>query len=105
VFFELNGQPRNVTVVDKSLESKVARRTKADPADPLQVAAPMPGSVVVVAVKVGDQVAPGQKLLSMEAMKMETTLYSDKAGKVAEILVGAGSQVETGDLVVRLSAG
>jgi pyruvate carboxylase len=61
----------------------------------------MPGMVVNVAVKVGEQVAKGTKLLSLEAMKMETTLYAERDAKVAEVTVQAGSHVETGDLVVR----
>ena len=49
----------------------------ADPNDPNQVAAPLPGLVVGVAVVAGDPVRKGQKLLSIEAMKMETTLYAE----------------------------
>ena len=101
VFFELNGQPRDVTVEDLSLEVAVSRRTKADANDPAQVGAPMPGMVVNVAVKAGDKVAQGQKLLTMEAMKMETTIYAERDGQVAEVLVAPGSQVDTGDLVLR----
>ncbi|HEV3342074.1 MAG TPA: pyruvate carboxylase, partial [Pirellulales bacterium] len=66
VFFELNGQPRDVTVEDLSLEEAVSRRTKADPNDSSQVGAPMPGMVVNVAVNAGDRVSQGQKLLTME---------------------------------------
>ena len=101
VFFELNGQPREVRVLDHSLEGEVAVRKKADPNNPAHVAAPMPGVVVTVAVHAGDKVAQGQKLVSMEAMKMETTLYAERDGKIAEVLVQPGSQLETGDLVVR----
>ncbi|HJT32840.1 MAG TPA: biotin/lipoyl-containing protein, partial [Pirellulales bacterium] len=101
VFFELNGQPRDVTVRDVSLEEAVARRAKADPGDPKQVGAPMPGMVVNVAIKSGDTVARGQKLLTMEAMKMETTLYAERDGQIAEVLVEPGAQVDTGDLVIR----
>jgi pyruvate carboxylase len=101
VFFELNGQPRDVTVEDFSLEEAVHRRTKADANDPTQVGAPMPGMVVNVAVKPGDEVAQGQKLLTMEAMKMETTLYAERDGRIAELYVAPGTQVDTGDLVIR----
>ena len=101
VFFELNGQSRNVTVQDRSLEAAAGQHPKADAADPSQVGAPMPGSVVTVAVHVGDTVSKGQKLLSMEAMKMETTVYAERDGKIAELLVRPGVQVETGDLLVR----
>ena len=104
VFFELNGQPREVEVADRSLASTVRETPKADPNDPLQVAAPLPGLVVGVSVVVGDPVRKGQKLLSIEAMKMETTLYAERPGRVAEIVTGVGFQVKTGDLVIRLSA-
>jgi pyruvate carboxylase len=102
VYFELNGQPREVAVADKALGAgAVKARPKAEPGTAKHVAAPMPGSVVAVAVAVGDEIATGQKLLALEAMKMETTLYADRPGKVAEVLVSPGSQVEGGDLVIR----
>ena len=101
VFFELNGQSRNVTVQDRALDSSVVHHPKADAGDQNQIGAPMPGSVVTVAVQAGDTVAKGQKLLSMEAMKMETTVYAERDGKVAEVLVRPGTQIETGDLLVR----
>jgi pyruvate carboxylase len=101
VFFELNGQPRDVTVADTTLDALIERRPKAEAADPKQVGAPMPGMVVNVAVKAGDQVSQGHKLLTMEAMKMETTLYAERDGQIADVLVQAGSNIETGDLVIR----
>ena len=61
----------------------------------------MPGLVVTVAVKPGDTVKRGQKLLSLEAMKMETTVYADRNAKITEILVKAGTQVEAGDLLMK----
>jgi pyruvate carboxylase len=100
VFFELNGQPRDVLVQDRSLGIATSARKKAEASNPLHVAAPMPGSVVAIAVGVGEEVAAGQKLLTMEAMKMETTLYAERAGKIAEIFVRPGTQVEAGDLLV-----
>ncbi|QDU76310.1 2-oxoglutarate carboxylase small subunit [Bremerella volcania] len=103
VFFELNGQPREVSVLDHSLESDVPKRQKADAADPKQIGSSMPGMVVTIAVEPGEKVAKGQKLLSLEAMKMETTVYAEVAGTVEEVLVKPGSQVETGDLMIRLS--
>ena len=102
VFFELNGQPRDVSVVDRTLEPETLAAVKVDPADPKQIGSSMPGMVVGVAVRVGDTVAPGDKLVSLEAMKMETTLYAESDGKVAEVLVYPGSQVAPGDLMIRL---
>jgi pyruvate carboxylase len=104
VFFELNGQPRSVTVTDKGLEASTARRPKATPGEPSEVGAPMPGLVVTVAVKAGDKVEEGQKLLSLEAMKMETTILAERDGTVAEVLVAPGTPVEAGELLVRYKA-
>ena len=97
----MNGQPREVNVVDRSLEPQEIARPKADPADPMQVASPMPGLVVAIGVQAGDKVTRGQKLVTMEAMKMETTLYAEMDGRVAELLVKPGAQVETGELLLR----
>ena len=99
VFFELNGQPREVEVVDKSIESKAATRVKADSADPTHVAAGMPGMVIGVAVTQGAKVTKGQKLLALEAMKMETVINAERDGEIVQLLVQSGSQVETGDLL------
>jgi pyruvate carboxylase len=103
VFFELNGQPREVEVADRSLASAVIEAPKADPADPSQIGSPLPGLVVGVGVSVGDPVRKGQKLLSIEAMKMETTIYAERPGRVAEVLAKVGNQVKTGDLLIKMT--
>ena len=82
VFFELNGQPREVRIADRSVSATIQRQPKADPADPNHVAAPMPGKVSTVAINKGDQVKAGDRLLSIEAMKMETAVYSPRDGVV-----------------------
>jgi pyruvate carboxylase len=104
VFFELNGQPREVTIADRSLASAAREVPRADPGDPHQVGAPLPGLVVGVAVQAGDPVRKGQKLLSIEAMKMETTVYAERPGRIVEVLAQVGRQVETGELLIRLAA-
>jgi pyruvate carboxylase len=101
VFFELNGQPREVLVLDQSLAGEAHKHPKAEAGNPRHVGAPMPGLVVTVPVAPGEQVAKGQKLLTLEAMKMETTLYAEQAGRVADVLVKPGTQVEGGDLLLR----
>jgi pyruvate carboxylase len=102
VYFELNGQPREILVTDRSLgEVTVKARPKAEPGNAKHVAAPMPGAVVGVGVAVGEEVPAGRKLVTLEAMKMETTLYAERPGKVAEVLVRPGMQVEGGDLLLR----
>jgi pyruvate carboxylase len=102
VFFELNGQPREIEIQDKSIEGQAASRVKADPADPTHIAAGMPGMVIGVTIAVGDKVKKGQKLLALEAMKMETVVTAERDGEIAQLHVKSGSQVETGDLLLVL---
>ena len=99
VFFELNGQSREIEVVDNSLEASASTTVRADPADPTHVAASMPGMVIAVAVAQGDPVAKGDKLMALEAMKMETIIYAERAGTVEQLLVKSGMQVESGALL------
>jgi pyruvate carboxylase len=102
VFFELNGQPREVTVIDKALEPEHERRVKAEADQPGQVGASMPGMVINIAVKQGDKVKAGQKLVVLEAMKMETTINSPVEGTIETIHIKTGTQVEAGDLLVTI---
>ena len=102
VFFELNGQPREVTVTDNALEPAAPAHPKADPNDAGHVAASMPGMVFNVAVGVGDTVAPGQKLLTLEAMKMQSAITAEIAGRISEIHIHPGTQVDTGDLLITI---
>jgi pyruvate carboxylase len=100
IFFELNGQPREVDVRDKSLEVKGEQRQKADVTVPGQVGAPLPGVVTTVAVIEAQEVKKGDRLLVIEAMKMQSTVYAPVSGKVMKILAKAGQQVESKDLLV-----
>ncbi len=100
VFYELNGQPREVTVTDRTLNVESTQRRKADPSQPGQVAAPIPGAISSVSVAVGEQVDKGARLLVMEAMKMQTTVYAPVAGIVKDLLVAAGQTVESKDLLL-----
>jgi pyruvate carboxylase len=100
VFFELNGQPREVTVRDRSLKVEAPAQPKADPANPGHVAAPIPGVVSSVMVEQNQQVEKGDRLLVMEAMKMQTTVYAPVRGRVAQKLVHTGQKVEPKDLLM-----
>ena len=100
VTFELNGQPREVAVRDKSTTPTVAVREKANASNPAQVGAPIPGAVTAILVKAGDEVKKDDHLLTMEAMKMQTTVYAPADGKVEQILVSVGTSVEAKDLLV-----
>ena len=103
VFYELNGQPRSARVADRSLKSAAIHHVKADPAQPGQVPAPMPGKVSSLAVQAGQAVKKGDKLLSIEAMKMETAVYAPIAGVVADIRVKPGTPVQGRDLLLVIS--
>ena len=100
VFFELNGQPREVSVRDRSRQAAVETRLKADPACPGHIGAPIPGAISSVSVDLGQPVSKGDRLLVMEAMKMQSTLYSPVAGKVAQKLVRVGDKVDAKDLLL-----
>lgn len=100
VYFELNGQPREVTVRDASFETAVEVRMKADRNNSSHIGAPMPGTVLKVLVDVGQKVHQGEHLLVCEAMKMETTIQSPVDGEVVECLVSPGDGVQTGDLLL-----
>ena len=102
VFYELNGQPRDASVLDKSLGEEVGGRTKADPDNLKHIGSTMPGMVVTVSVKAGDKITKGQKLITLEAMKMETTINAELNATIAKVHVSPGLQVETGDLMVEL---
>ena len=102
VFFELNGQPREVSVLDNSLEPETKGRIKADADNPHHIGSSMPGMVVTVTVAVGDKIVKGQKLVTLEAMKMETTITAERNASVKSVHVKPGLQVEAGDLLVEL---
>ena len=100
LFFELNGHPREVLVTDRRLGIKVQSRTKADADNLHHLGAPMPGTIVDVRVRPGQRVQEQEKLLTIEAMKMETTLVSPVAGVVTEVLVKAKDRIDAGDLLI-----
>ena len=101
--FELNGYPRHTTVTDRSVTAVDVSRPKADPAEPTQVGAPMPGMVASIAVSIGQKVKEGETLLTLEAMKMFAAVASPIAGTVSEVLVKVGESVESKDLLIRLT--
>ena len=102
VFFELNGQPRSVVVIDRSTAATVKRHPKAETDNVNHIGAPMPGKVSSVAARKGQAVKTGDRLLSIEAMKMETAVYSPRDAVVDDVLVEPGTVVEARDLLVVL---
>ena len=67
-----------------------------------QVVAPMPGKVIEVMVKAGDQVAEDQPVVMLEAMKIEMPIVAESGGTVAEVLVEPGQTVESEQVLVKI---
>ena len=104
ISYELNGIGRETFIVDKTIVPKTKSRPKADLADATQVAAPIPGLIATLAVSVGTKVTKGDKLLMMEAMKMQNTVYAPCDGVVAELHVALRDTVESKDLLIKIRA-
>ena len=102
LFFELNGQPRIIAVADRSATGNRLARPVAEEGNEGHIPAPMPGLVVGVDVKQGQRVAAGERLVTLEAMKMETSIAAPFDGTIAEILVKPGDLVEAKHLIVRI---
>ena len=102
LFFELNGQPREVNVRDRSLRVVERAHPKADAADPGQVGAPTAGVISGIAVQTNHTVERGAKLMTLEAMKMQSNIYAPIAGRIAKLPVTPGQSVEAKDLLVTI---
>ncbi|WP_042356377.1 pyruvate carboxylase [Bacillus rubiinfantis] len=105
VYFELNGQPREVVIKDDSIKATVAARLKGDPKNETHISASMPGTVIKVIVEKGEKVERGDHLMITEAMKMETTVQAPFSGIVKDIYVASGDAIQTGDLMIELIKG
>jgi pyruvate carboxylase len=75
---------------------------KADPADSGQIGAPTAGVVSSIAVEANHPVERGAKLLTLEAMKMQSNIYAPISGKISKLHVASGQHVEAKDLLVTI---
>ena len=98
--FQVNGMLRTVKIQDKNLEIKADRKLKADKTNPQHLGSSIPGTVGKVLVKEGDAVTENMPLLTVEAMKMETTVVSKITGTVDKIYVQQGDTVSQDDLLM-----
>ncbi|HVO56273.1 MAG TPA: pyruvate carboxylase [Dongiaceae bacterium] len=103
LFFDLNGQPREVNVRDRSLRVQERAHPKADPGDAGQVGAPTAGVISGIAVQANQTVERGAKLMTLEAMKMQSNIYAPIAGRITRLLVAPGQSVEAKDLLVTIA--
>ena len=102
VYFELNGQPREIKIRDASAKVTVQQKRKADATNPGHIGASMPGKVLKIMVKAGDKVKKGEHLIVTEAMKMETTMQAPYDAEIQEVAVQTGDSIDTADLLIVL---
>jgi pyruvate carboxylase len=102
LYFELNGQSREIVVIDESAKVTVSAKQKVDPSNSSQIGASMPGTVIKVLVEQGEKVKKGDHLMITEAMKMETTVQAPFDGRVKTITVQNGESISAGDLLIEL---
>lgn len=100
IYFELNGQTREIQIKDKSIRSSVAFRPKVEKGNEKHIGATMPGTVLGVNCKKGDEVKKGDPLLTTEAMKMETSIQAPFGGVIKDVYVKNGSVIEVDDILV-----
>ncbi|MCX7735172.1 MAG: acetyl-CoA carboxylase biotin carboxyl carrier protein subunit [Candidatus Kapabacteria bacterium] len=98
IYINSNGFTSKLEIVDDDEESQFDYDKKSGNKDIIKP--PMPGSVVKVLVEVGQLVSEGEPLIIVEAMKMETTLYSSIDGKVTELNVQTGEQVDSDKILL-----
>lgn len=102
VFYEMNGEVRQVTIDDKKAAVENTSRPKADPGDSSQVGAPIAGVLVEVRVHEGSTVKKGDPIAVMSAMKMEMVVSAPHAGKVTNLGVKEGDSVAGSDLICKI---
>lgn len=101
--FEINGSRRTINIKDETVKSGDTFKEEkiyADPKNEKEVGSSIPGKIVKVLVKEGDQIKKGDKLFIAEAMKMETNIIANVDGKVKDIFVREGDLVESGELLL-----
>jgi len=102
VVFELNGIRREVSVLDRAKGATGVSVQMADPLNPMEIGASIPGMVNRLMVKPGDVVKQNDVLAVIEAMKMETTVVCRADGVVEEIFVKEQQSVKAGELIIKM---
>jgi len=101
--FLTNGQPREVNIRDRALRVVERAHPKADPADPGTGSRSNRGVISGIAVQANHTVERGAKLLTLEAMKMQSNIYAPMSGRIVKLLVTSGQHVEAKDLLVTIA--
>lgn len=104
VYFELNGRPRSIRVVDEDAVTETVVRERAQASELGSIGAPMPGVVLEVHASVGDELAAGDPLVVLSAMKMETVVAAPLDGVVKRVVVSVDDSLSAGDLLLEIEA-
>ena len=111
---EVNGTSYSVQMKEEIKKTKtptLVRAASKRPAEPLKVnpsslkskiVAPIPGTVLSIDVKVGDTLKVGDRMLVLEAMKMENNIVCEKAGTITDIKIAVGQQVLQDEVMIEL---
>jgi pyruvate carboxylase len=102
VFFSVNGENRFIEIKDKAIKVEKEVHLKIDPQEANQYGAPLQGSLYKILVKKGQEIKKNDHLFIIEAMKMETTITANKAGKVKSVSLKPGTMVMKDDLILTL---
>ncbi|MDF2504670.1 pyruvate carboxylase [Clostridium sp.] len=104
LYFEVDGNRREIKIKDKNSTNlqEIFSTKMADSSNPLEVGAPIPGTILKILVSEGDKVTENQPLMIVEAMKMETRIAATSDGIVESINVKEEQQVKAGELLINL---
>ena len=95
--------PERSQAVKAPVQAEAPKKAEPKAAGKFQVVAPMPGKIVAVKVKAGDQVKRGQAVVVLEAMKMENEIGAPEDGVIASVEVSVGANVEAGALLASIN--
>ena len=102
VFFELNGQPRTIEIQNTEFSKHISAKIKAEDGNLNHIGSPLPGQVAKIFVSVGDKIIKGDRVLVIEAMKMETIISAEKSGTIKKLHVRSGDNLEIKDLLIEI---
>ncbi|MGI5948739.1 pyruvate carboxylase [Peptoniphilus sp.] len=103
--FEINGSRRTINIKDetvKNISANVDEKIYADPSNEKEIGSSIPGKIVKVLIKEGDEVKKGDTLFIAEAMKMETSIVANASGKIKSVYIKENEDVESGELLAVL---
>ncbi|HDP76973.1 MAG TPA: biotin/lipoyl-binding protein [Mesotoga infera] len=100
---EAADSPRPSEVVKEAHKPVEPVKESTGSGERAKILSPMSGTILEVLVSVGDSVSPGQKLVILEAMKMENSILSEDSGTISEVRVKKGDNIDAGEIMIVLA--